>query len=108
MKFIYLLNLATLAMAAPKADEKPSLSMFSGVIDTSDPTWQKIWNDAIGFEDGDASEARSVAPALETRACNQKDYHLCLAVWNTGCALSCRCASCFNRAIDQCKRAFGC
>ncbi|KAM0324029.1 hypothetical protein ACHAPQ_008452 [Fusarium lateritium] len=106
MKLFYLLNLAALAMAAPKSSQDLSLSAVFDGIDTSDPINQKIWNDAVNYREVDAIETRSIEVGIEPRACDRNKLSTCLAVWNTGCALGCRCASCFDRAIDQCYRTY--
>ncbi|KAM5372135.1 hypothetical protein ACJZ2D_007668 [Fusarium nematophilum] len=110
MKFLYLLNIASLAMAAPKASECKSLSIFDDVLDTSDPFIKSVWEDSISFKEADAVEARSVETSSESslkgRACDRNGLQLCIAVCNTGCAFGCKCASCFSRCIDTCGRQF--
>ncbi|KAF5027417.1 hypothetical protein F66182_494 [Fusarium sp. NRRL 66182] len=104
MKFVYFLNLVTLAMAAPKTGEDVTLS---GLFDTSDPFIQGVWDDAVSFKEGDDVKARAVEASgsgLERRACtDRRGFQLCLAACNTGCAIGCRCASCFMLCPGQCR-----
>ncbi|KAF5006318.1 hypothetical protein FDECE_7291 [Fusarium decemcellulare] len=102
MKAAYVLSLLTLALAAPKNGEL-TLNDLSDIIDVSDPVIQSAWESAVSFTETSDLEARE-EPALEVRAAckNRKQWGLCVAICNTGCAVGCRCGSCFQICPKSC------